>query len=193
MTFLKYVLLNVSICITFYPLNDYLVRRKGLDHRPYFTPSLWGPFGTLIIVLAPPSGWKGHGMDQARSTQRPTAARLSMITIMNVVGLIAVSVTARPPSRSIGLIVSVIAGVSFATWAAILWPKALPRLKLPPLEKLLRCIFWGLAAGLLCGMGLGLLFDPTAGFLMGLSAGLASGLIVAYVPEPAKYPDHDHR
>ncbi|BEL04678.1 hypothetical protein Q0Z83_028690 [Actinoplanes sichuanensis] len=40
-----------------YPLNQWLVRRKGLDHRPWFAPSLWGPVGTLIIVLAEPMGW----------------------------------------------------------------------------------------------------------------------------------------
>jgi hypothetical protein len=41
----------------FYPLNQWLVRRKGLDHRPWFVPSLWGALGTLIIVMARPSGW----------------------------------------------------------------------------------------------------------------------------------------
>ncbi|SCE84950.1 hypothetical protein [Micromonospora mirobrigensis] len=41
----------------FYRLNQRLVDRKGLDHRPYFVPSLWGPLGTLIIVLAQPLGW----------------------------------------------------------------------------------------------------------------------------------------
>ncbi|MFF5082747.1 hypothetical protein ACFY36_37390 [Actinoplanes sp. NPDC000266] len=42
----------------FYPVNQLLVRRKCLDHRPYFVPSLWGPLGTLIIVLARPVGWR---------------------------------------------------------------------------------------------------------------------------------------
>ncbi|GID95217.1 hypothetical protein ACFQFC_23550 [Amorphoplanes digitatis] len=42
----------------FYPLNQWLVRRKGLDHRPYFVPSLWGLVGTLIIVMAEPMGWR---------------------------------------------------------------------------------------------------------------------------------------
>lgn len=40
----------------FYPLNQWLIRRKGLDHRPYFVPSLWGPLGALIIVTARPTG-----------------------------------------------------------------------------------------------------------------------------------------
>ncbi|PWU52104.1 hypothetical protein DLE60_17330 [Micromonospora globispora] len=42
----------------FFRLNQWMVDRKGLDHRPYFVPSLWGPLGTLIIVLAEPRGWK---------------------------------------------------------------------------------------------------------------------------------------
>jgi hypothetical protein len=42
----------------FYRLNQKLVDRKGLDHRPYYVPSLWGPLGTLIIVLARPAGWR---------------------------------------------------------------------------------------------------------------------------------------
>jgi hypothetical protein len=42
----------------FYPLNQWVVRRKSLDHRPYFVPGLWGPLGTLIIVIARPTGWR---------------------------------------------------------------------------------------------------------------------------------------
>jgi hypothetical protein len=42
----------------FYRLNQWLVARKGLDHRPYYVPSTWGPIGTLIIILAQPIGWK---------------------------------------------------------------------------------------------------------------------------------------
>jgi hypothetical protein len=48
----------VSVIVVFYYLNRRLVDHKGLDHRPYFVPSLWGPLGTLIIVLAQPRGWK---------------------------------------------------------------------------------------------------------------------------------------
>jgi hypothetical protein len=47
-----------AVLAGFYHLNQRLVDRKGLDHRPYFVPSLWGPVGTLIIVLAQPRGWK---------------------------------------------------------------------------------------------------------------------------------------
>jgi hypothetical protein len=46
-----------AVVAAFFPLNRRLVARKGLDHRPYLAPSLWGPLGTLIIVLAPPRGW----------------------------------------------------------------------------------------------------------------------------------------
>ena len=42
----------------FYPINQRLVRRKGLDHRPYFVPSLWGLLGFLIISMASPRGWR---------------------------------------------------------------------------------------------------------------------------------------
>ncbi|SNY68694.1 hypothetical protein [Paractinoplanes atraurantiacus] len=42
----------------FYPLNQWLVRRKCLDHRPWFVPSLWGPVGTAAIILARPAGWR---------------------------------------------------------------------------------------------------------------------------------------
>ena len=44
--------------VAFYPFNQWLVRRKGLDHRPYFVPSLWGPVGALIILFARPLGWR---------------------------------------------------------------------------------------------------------------------------------------
>jgi hypothetical protein len=47
-----------AVVLGFYVPNQRLVRRKALDHRPYFVPSLWGPFGTLVIVLAAPRGWK---------------------------------------------------------------------------------------------------------------------------------------
>lgn len=39
-------------------LNQWIVARKGLDHRPWFAPSLWGPIGTVLIVLADPRGWR---------------------------------------------------------------------------------------------------------------------------------------
>lgn len=42
--------------LTFYQLNQWLVDRKKLDHRPYYVPSLWGPLGTAIILLAEPRG-----------------------------------------------------------------------------------------------------------------------------------------
>jgi hypothetical protein len=48
----------VAAFFAFFRLNQWMVNRKGLDHRPYFVPSLWGPLGTLIIVLAAPRGWK---------------------------------------------------------------------------------------------------------------------------------------
>ena len=48
---------SVAVTAAFYPLNQWLVNRKQLDHRPYFVPSLWGPLGTLIILLARPVGW----------------------------------------------------------------------------------------------------------------------------------------
>jgi hypothetical protein len=48
----------VAMIAAFYPLNQRLVRRKGLDHRPWFIPSLWGPVGMLIIVMAHPMGWR---------------------------------------------------------------------------------------------------------------------------------------
>ncbi|GIM98166.1 hypothetical protein Ato02nite_099590 [Paractinoplanes toevensis] len=51
-------LMWLGIVAATYPLNQWLVRRKGLDHRPWFVPSLWGPVGTLIIVLAHPMGWR---------------------------------------------------------------------------------------------------------------------------------------
>ncbi len=38
-------------------LNQWIVERKGLDHRPWFAPSFWGPIGTLCIVMAHPRGW----------------------------------------------------------------------------------------------------------------------------------------
>ncbi len=41
-------------------VNQWLVGRKGLDHRPWFAPSLWGPLGTLLILLAEPRGWRRH-------------------------------------------------------------------------------------------------------------------------------------
>ncbi|MFC0004365.1 hypothetical protein [Micromonospora siamensis] len=53
-------LVCLAVLFAFYRLNQWLVDRKGLDHRPYFAPSLWGPVGTLIIVLAKPLGWQGH-------------------------------------------------------------------------------------------------------------------------------------
>ena len=50
-------------CLTtiavFYPVNQWLIRRKRLDHRPYFVPSLWGPLGTLIIAAAPQQSSRG--------------------------------------------------------------------------------------------------------------------------------------
>ena len=46
----------VATVVAFYPLNQWLVRRQGLDHRPYFVPSLWGPVGALIIFSARPVG-----------------------------------------------------------------------------------------------------------------------------------------
>jgi hypothetical protein len=48
-------LATVAAC---YPVNQWLVRRKDLDHRPWFVPSLWGPVGMLIIVIASPVGWR---------------------------------------------------------------------------------------------------------------------------------------
>jgi hypothetical protein len=48
----------VAAFLVFFRLNQWMVNRKGLDHRPYFVPSLWDPLGTLIIVLAEPRGWK---------------------------------------------------------------------------------------------------------------------------------------
>lgn len=56
----QFVLLMAAIAMhsAFYSLNQWLVNRKGLDHRPYYVPSLWGPMGTLIIVCAQPAGWK---------------------------------------------------------------------------------------------------------------------------------------
>ncbi|WP_422734478.1 hypothetical protein ACN26Y_06545 [Micromonospora sp. WMMD558] len=42
----------------FFRLNRWLVDRKGLDPRPYFAPSWWGPIGSLIILLAEPRGWR---------------------------------------------------------------------------------------------------------------------------------------
>jgi hypothetical protein len=39
------------------PLNQWRVRRKGLDHRPWFVPSLWGLVGTLLIAMARPRGF----------------------------------------------------------------------------------------------------------------------------------------
>jgi hypothetical protein len=47
-----------TLLYAFYRLNRWLVDRKGLDHRPYYVPSLWGPIGTLIIFCAQPVGWK---------------------------------------------------------------------------------------------------------------------------------------
>ncbi len=35
-------------------LNQWIVERKGLDHRPWSAPSFWGPIGTLCIILAHP-------------------------------------------------------------------------------------------------------------------------------------------
>ncbi|GAA0522798.1 hypothetical protein Ade02nite_82320 [Paractinoplanes deccanensis] len=58
MSFNWYGLAWLATIAAFYPLNQGLVRRKWLDHRPYFVPSLWGPLGTLIIVLARPVGWR---------------------------------------------------------------------------------------------------------------------------------------
>ena len=48
----------LAMLAVFYRLNQWLVRRKCLDHRPWFAPSLWGPLGTLIIVIARPAGWR---------------------------------------------------------------------------------------------------------------------------------------
>lgn len=48
----------IATVSVFYPLNQWLVDRKSLDHRPYFVPSLWGPIGTLIIIAARPIGWR---------------------------------------------------------------------------------------------------------------------------------------
>jgi hypothetical protein len=48
----------LAVVVGFYLPNQRLVCRKGLDHRPYLVPSLWGPVGTLIILLAEPRGWK---------------------------------------------------------------------------------------------------------------------------------------
>ena len=57
----QYVILWLALMLVmtaFYRLNQWLVTRKRLDHRPYYVPSHWGPIGTLIIVLAHPAGWK---------------------------------------------------------------------------------------------------------------------------------------
>jgi hypothetical protein len=56
----QFVHLMVVLAVfgAFYRLNQWLVTRKGLDHRPYYVPSHWGPVGTLIIVCAQPAGWK---------------------------------------------------------------------------------------------------------------------------------------
>ncbi len=51
-------IIGIIVMAAFYRLNQWLVTRKGLDHRPYYVPSLWGPIGSLIIVLAHPAGWK---------------------------------------------------------------------------------------------------------------------------------------
>ncbi len=53
-----YVLAALSGEWAWFRLNQWIVDRKGLDHRPWFAPSLWGPFGTLCIVLAEPAGWR---------------------------------------------------------------------------------------------------------------------------------------
>ena len=55
----------MATAAAFCPLNQWLVRRKCLDHRPWFVPSMWGPVGTLIIVMAHPIGW------QSRARHRP--------------------------------------------------------------------------------------------------------------------------
>lgn len=52
------ILVCMASLAVFFRLNQWLVDRKELDHRPYFVPSLWGPLGTLIIVLAQPTGWR---------------------------------------------------------------------------------------------------------------------------------------
>jgi hypothetical protein len=55
----------IMVMGAFYRLNQWLVGRKGLDHRPYYVPSLWGPLGTVIIVLARPVGWQRF-LDRSR-------------------------------------------------------------------------------------------------------------------------------
>ncbi|MDP9816661.1 hypothetical protein [Spirilliplanes yamanashiensis] len=54
--------LTASACLAaiagFYLVNQWLVERKRLDHRPWFVPSLWGPVGTVLIILARPVGWR---------------------------------------------------------------------------------------------------------------------------------------
>jgi hypothetical protein len=48
----------VATIAIFYRLNQWLVRRKCLDHRPWLVPSLWGPLGTVLVVMARPVGWR---------------------------------------------------------------------------------------------------------------------------------------